>query len=139
VIFFLADSLTGAVAEIRMGQLVNSQPLNSNATMNHLTGSQDKISDSSLSRPASSIDQETPQPLLKNSDLTKPSNSKFDKHTTAESSPDKPVTSGIALPFEKNSPLWKNLETILEVFSHVPQTPHFIKLERYCLCQAGMI
>jgi Protein of unknown function (DUF724) len=122
-----------------MGQLVNSQPLNSSAATKHLTESQDKISDPSLSRPVYSTDQETPQPFLENSVLTEPNpNSKSDKHTLSENSPVKPVTSDSALPFEKNSPLWKNLET-LKVFSRVPQTPHFMKLERYHLSQAGMM
>ncbi|XP_078169831.1 DUF724 domain-containing protein 9-like [Carex rostrata] len=35
----------------------------------------------------------------------------------------------ILLPFEKTSPLWKTLETTLKVFSRIPQTPHFMKLQ----------
>ena len=138
--FFLPESFTDDVAEISKGQLVDSQLLNSSATMEHLTGSQDKISNPSLSRPVSSADQAAPLSLLGNSVLIEPNpNSKFNKHTLAEHTPVKSVTSDILLPFEKTSPLWKILETTYEVFSRIPQMPHFMKLERYSLCQADLM
>ncbi|KAF3324720.1 hypothetical protein FCM35_KLT10877 [Carex littledalei] len=127
------DSFTEGVAEISKGQLVDSQPLNSSATMEHLTGIQGNISNPSLSRPVSSVDQAAPLSLLENSVLTEPNpNSKFNNHTLAEHTPVKSVTSDILLPFEKTSHLWKTLETTLEVFRQIPQTPHFMKLESEC-------
>ncbi|XP_078177421.1 DUF724 domain-containing protein 6-like [Carex rostrata] len=124
------DSFIEDVAEISKGQLVDSQPLNSSATMEHLTGIQGNISNPSMSRLVSSVDQAAPLSLLENSVLTEPNpNSKFKNHTLAEHTPVKLVTSDILLPFEKTSPVWKTLETTLDVFRQIPQTPHFMKLE----------
>ncbi|KAF3322514.1 hypothetical protein FCM35_KLT13655 [Carex littledalei] len=122
------DSFTDGVAKISKGQLVNSQPLNSSATMEHPTGSQDESSNPSLSRPVSSGNQAAPLSLLENSVSTETNhNSKFKKHTPVES-----ITYDILLPFEKTSPLWKTLETTLKAFSRIPQMPHFMKLESEC-------
>ncbi|XP_078174159.1 DUF724 domain-containing protein 6-like isoform X7 [Carex rostrata] len=124
------ESFTEDVAEISKRQLVDSQPLNSSATMEHLTGIQGNISNTSMSRPVSSVDQAAPLSLLENSVLTESNpNSKFNSHTLAEHTPVKSVTSDILLPFEKTSPLWKTLETTLDVFRQIPQTPHFMKLK----------
>ncbi|XP_078167363.1 DUF724 domain-containing protein 6-like isoform X14 [Carex rostrata] len=122
------ESFTDGDAKISKGQLVNSQPLNSSATMEHLTGSQDEISNPSLSRPLSGGNQAAPLSLLENSVLTETNpDSKFKNHT-----PVKSITSDILLPFEKTTPLWKTLETTLKVFSLIPQMPHFMKLESEC-------
>ena len=83
---FLPESFTEDVAEISKGQLVDSQPLNSSATMEHPTGSQDEISNPSLSRPLSSGNQAAPLSLLENSVSTEINpDSKIKKHTPVKS------------------------------------------------------
>ncbi|KAJ4783524.1 hypothetical protein LUZ62_034770 [Rhynchospora pubera] len=127
-----ADTLTNGVAEIREGQLIASQ-LNSSANLEHLIGRQDKYTIPSLSKLVPSVDQAAPLPLLENSVSIDPSpNSEFNQHALAEHILVNPVAPDIVLPFEKASPIWKSLTITYEVFSRIPQRPHFKTLESEC-------
>ncbi|KAJ4776729.1 hypothetical protein LUZ62_060986 [Rhynchospora pubera] len=127
-----ADTLTNGVAEIREGQLIASQ-LNSSANLEHLIGRQDKYTIPSLSKLVPSVDQAAPLPLLENSVSIDPSpNSEFNQHALAEHILVNPVAPDIVLPFEKASPIWKSLTITYEVFSRIPQRPHYKTLESEC-------
>ncbi|KAJ3691037.1 hypothetical protein LUZ61_020201 [Rhynchospora tenuis] len=112
--------------------LLSTQDALTNDGIAEIYEGQDKISSPRPSMLVPSVDQATPL-LSGNKVSTDPiCNSEFNKDTLAEHILVNPVTHEIVLPFERTSPIWKSLETTLEVFGHIPQRPHFKTLESEC-------